>query len=277
MQRPDWAPPEIDVDRPSVARVYDFLLGGTHNFAVDREYASQMLAAMPQAPLMARANRAFLGRAVRHLGGAGVRQFLDVGAGIPAAGAVHEIAGPGARVVYVDVDPVAVLHGRAILAGNPNADVVGADARDLDGILDSPQVKHLLDLSEPLGVLMLGLLYFIADADDPYGLVGRLRDRTAPGSHLVVSHFVEEQPEVGERIAEQTHRLPQVAVLRTHAEVVRFFDGWRLLDPGVVRLDRWRPDPDDVASDVPLNFVAGVAVKDGAAAVPGSPPATPPS
>ena len=181
----------IDVERPSQARIYDYLLGGSLNFAADREAARQLIAMVPDVPLVAQANRAFLRRGVDFLARAGVRQFLDIGSGIPTRGNVHEIArqvAPDARVVYVDIDPVAVTHSRQILAGDDRTTAIQEDARHPEHILDHPDVHRLLDLTRPVAVLLVSVLHFIADSDDPAGILARLRKAVAPGSYLVLSH-----------------------------------------------------------------------------------------
>ena len=183
MERPAWAPAELDLDRPNAARMYDYYLGGSHNFAVDRELAGKVLEAWPDMPRAAQANRAFLRRAVRFLLDQGVRQFLDIGSGIPTVGNVHEVAqaaAPDARVVYVDTDPVAVAHSRAILAGDAQTAVVQADGRDPAGLLAHPGVTGLLDLRRPVGLLMVALLHFVLRRGRPARHPGRVRRRASP-------------------------------------------------------------------------------------------------
>jgi hypothetical protein len=249
VERPGWAGEDVDLSRPSAARIYDYLLGGSHNLAVDRAVAEQVLAAMPDARSGARANRAFLYRAVRCLVGAGLRQFLDLGSGIPTAGNVHEIAqraAPDARVVYVDADPVAVAHSRALLAGNAGAAVVQSDIRDPGRIMGSPQVTDLLDLAEPVGLLMVAILHVIPDGDDPAGLVAGLRDRVASGSYLVIGHgTADSRPDAAARLVEISRRTPTPMTPRPRAAVEAFFAGFDLLDPGLVWVPQWRPDPGD--------------------------------
>jgi SAM-dependent methyltransferase len=262
MERPDWAPADVDVERPSVARIYDYLLGGSHNFAADREMAHKMTAVKPDLPQQARANREFLHRAVRFLVGVGVRQFLDIGSGIPTLGNVHEIAqqaAPEARVAYVDIDPVAVAHSRSILAGNDRVTVIQEDLRRPDAILAHPDVRALLDLTRPLGVLLVAVLHAIPDADDPSGIVARLREVLVPGSYLVIGHFTDDsQPNVVgevERLARQT---TTPVTPRTRAQVERFFAGFDLVDPGLVWVPQWRPDsPGDVPDrpELATNYV----------------------
>jgi SAM-dependent methyltransferase len=240
---------DVDLNTPSPARIYDYLLGGSHNLAVDRAVAEQVLVAMPDARSGALANRSFLYRAVRFLVDAGVRQFLDLGSGIPTAGNVHEIAqraAPGARVVYVDSDPVAVAHSRALLTGNERAGVVESDIRDVDRIMASPEAARLLDPAEPVGLLMVAILHVIPDADDPAGLVAGLRDRVAPGSYLVVGHgTADSRPEDAARLEEVSKRTPTPLTLRPRAEVERFFDGFDMVEPGLIWAPLWRPDPGD--------------------------------
>ena len=267
VERPTWAPEGVRLDQPSTARIYDYLLGGSHNSAVDRHIARQVIEAMPDAVDAARANRAFLSRAVRFLADAGVRQFLDLGSGIPTAGNVHEIAqsaAPDARVVYVDVDPVAVAHGRVLLAGNDRAAVVQADLREPERILDSRQAGRLLDLDAPVGLLMVAILHVIPDADDPARLVARFRDAVAVGSYLAISHLTaDSRPKETARVQEISRRTPTRLTMRSHEQISRFFAGFELLDPGLVWVPEWRPDPGDEPDIHPerLSNYGGVARK----------------
>jgi hypothetical protein len=253
----------IDLDRPSAARVYDFYLGGFHNFAADREMGRQAIQMWPDLPEIMRANRGFLRRAVEFLVGAGVRQFLDLGSGIPTVGNVHEVAqrlAPDTRVVYVDNDPVAVEHSQAILAGDERTAVVLADMRDPDGVLAEPAVQALLDLGRPTAVLMVAVLHFVPDEDDPPGLVARFRDAVPAGSYLALSHAT--AGEHADRAAE--HRgLYRRTAMRTPNQVVRLFDGWELVEPGVVYLPQWRPEPGTPAIERPerMTGLAGVGRK----------------
>ncbi|KAB1943063.1 hypothetical protein F8271_10515 [Micromonospora sp. ALFpr18c] len=264
MQRPDWAPDTIDIERPSVARMYDYYLGGSHNFAADRAAAQAMVAAVPEAPLMAQANRAFLRRAVHHLTEAGIRQFLDIGSGIPTVGNVHEIAqriDPESRVVYVDVDPVAVAHSREILAGNDRAVVVQEDLRHPEAILNHPEVRKLLDLSQPVAVMIVAVLHFVSDDDRPAELLATLRDALAPGSYLVLSQASDDGRSADERAeAERVYRRTDSPLwIRSRAELTALFDGFELLDPGVVWVPQWRPDTPDSAEDAERAvFMGGV-------------------
>jgi SAM-dependent methyltransferase len=266
-ERPDWAPEDVDLERPSVARIYNYVLGGTHNFPVDRELADKMIAVKPDLALQARANRTFLHRAVRFLVGAGVRQFLDIGSGIPTLGSVHEIAqqaAPEARVAYVDIDPVAVAHSRAILAGNDRTTVIQEDLRRPDAILAHPDVRALLDLTQPLGVLLVAVLHAIPDADDPFGIVARLRAAMAPGSYLVIGHFTDDaQPDEVSQVQKLARQTTTPVTPRPRVQVGRFFAGFDLVDPGLVWVPQWRPDsPDDVTDrpELSTNY-AGVGRK----------------
>ena len=242
-----WAVPTgFDASVPNFARVYDYLLGGKDNFAVDKAIAEQALAVAPELRVMARENRAFLRRAVRFLAGeAGIRQFLDIGTGLPTQGNVHEVArevAPDARVVYADADPVVLVHGRALLADADKATIIQADLRRPQDLLDDPELRARIDLAEPVAVLLVAVLHAITDAEDPVGIVRRLRDAMAPGSYLVVSHSsAEGLAEVSARVGAVLGRAAPW-VPRTRAEVLRFFGGFELVEPGLVSAPEWRPD-----------------------------------
>jgi len=268
MDPDEWAR-GVDPNVPTAARMYDYYLGGSHNFAADRTAAEQVLAQVPVVRQLARANRDFLGRAVRYLAEAGVHQYLDIGSGIPTVGNVHEIAQravPDARVIYVDLDPIAVTHSRQILAGNDRATAVIGDLRRPTELLQEPEVSALLDFAEPVAVLLVSVLHFVDDDADPFGAVARLRDAVSSGSYLVISHaaieaFAEDQIEAMVNVYQRT-TTPDRGV-RTRAQIERFFTGWELVDPGLVWLPEWRPDD---PSDVPARpqesaLVAGVARK----------------
>ncbi|WP_285742171.1 SAM-dependent methyltransferase [Lentzea sp. NBRC 105346] len=264
-ERPAWAGPEIDVDRPSAARVYDVHLGGSHNFQVDRDAAAQITAAMPELPDILRANRSFLRRAVRYLVGQGVTQFLDLGSGIPTVGNVHEIAwqiDPDCRIVYVDIDPIAVAHSNAILQGAFNANAVLGDLRDPDRIL--ADVKDLLDFSRPIAVLMVAVLHFIPDSDDPKGVIRRYLDAVPEGSYLAISHASLDgsAPERAEAATERFRNRVTDFSMRTRAEITALFDDVELVDPGVVYLTEWRPDEgDDIGDPKRMSQFAGLGRK----------------
>lgn len=260
----DWVPPDVDTRRANVARVYDYLLGGTHNFLADQDVGRAIVAVEPNARAIGQANRAFLGRAVRYLAGAGVRQFLDIGSGIPTQGNVHEVAqdaAPGARVVYADIDPVAVAHSKAILAGNPGAAVIDGDLREPAAVLARAVDTGLIDLSEPVGLLLVAVLHFIPDEDDPWGIVAALRDSLAPGSYLVLCHGTEEGAPCVAQAAEKVYRRAASAGLRMRSrpEIARFFDGFDLVDPGLVAIPYWRPDSSAGNPADPGKFWGGLA------------------
>lgn len=233
---------------PNVARMYDYLLGGKDNFEADREAVREVIRHAPDTPFMARENRAFLRRAVRFLAAAGIRQFVDIGSGLPTRGNVHEIAhqvAPDARVVYVDAEPIVLTHGRALLAGKPEVAVVRGDARCADAILKNPEVSELIDLDQPIAVLMLAVLHFINDVDDPPGIVARLRATMAPGSYLAVSHVTADF-DADRRVRDAAAAYEKASyqiTLRGRAEVTRLFDGFDLVEPGLTTLSLWRPDP----------------------------------
>jgi hypothetical protein len=248
VDRPSWAPTEVDLTVPSVARVYDYYLGGSHNFESDRVFGDRAMAAMPGLRQMIRDNRDFLRRVVRHLCADGVDQFLDLGSGIPTVGNVHEVAQearPGARVVYVDHDPVAVAHGRSLLAGEDAAAAVLGDVRDPAAVLRSALATGLLDPDRPLGVLMIALLHFVFDDDRPNEIIAGYLDAFAPGSHLAITHGRADGPQDIKDAAKVYDRSRSPARLRTAAEVRGLFDGLTLVDPGVVVIPKWRPDPVD--------------------------------
>ena len=266
--KPDWVPPGVDTRRANAARVYDYLLGGSHNFLADQDAARAFTSLDPNARTFARANRAFLGRAVRFLAGAGIRQFLDIGSGIPTQGNVHEVAqqaDPAARVMYADIDPVAIAHSKVILEGNAHAAVIEGDLREPEKILGQEAAGQLIRPGEPTGLLLVAVLHFIADADDPWNLVARLRDALAPGSHLVLSHVTATGgTSVGDAFQKVYNRSVSTPIrLRPRADILRFFDGFELVEPGLVYVPLWRPDsPADVPED-PSRFgnLVGVARK----------------
>jgi hypothetical protein len=256
---PDWVPSWVDTKRANGARVYDYWLGGSHNFLPDQDLGRAMAAVDPNVRGIARANRAFLGRAVRFLAASGIRQFLDIGSGIPTEGNVHEVAqraDPASRVVYADADPVAVAHSKAILAGNSAAAAIEADLREPARLLADEDVRRLIDPGRPAGLLLVAVLHFIGDADDPWRIVATLRDALAPGSYLVLSHATNEsQPEVV-RAAEKVYQssVPSPGRTRSRAEILRFFDGFDLLEPGLTYVPQWRPDSPADLPDDPSKF-----------------------
>ena len=240
--------PEIDTSRAHPARVYDYLLGGKDNFPADQAVAEQVLAAVPTAGAMARANRAFLQRAVRFLAADhGIRQFLDIGTGLPTQGNVHEIAqdvAPDARVVYVDNDPIVHVHANALLAGNSTT-VMLADLRQPEAILQARKVREVLDFDQPIAVLLVAILHFIRDDENPAGIVRQLRDAIAPGSALVISHATADLDEQAATAAARAYdQATSPLTLRSYPIVLGFLDGFALVRPGLVPLSEWRPDPD---------------------------------
>ena len=238
-----------DAKPATAARIYDYMLGGTHNFPADREAARQVVQVWPLAPALARTNRAFLRRVVRMLTDAGIRQFLDLGSGIPTAGNVHELA-PGARVVYVDIDPVAVAESHEILDEPDRVTALRADLTQPETVLEHPDVRRLLRFDEPIAILSVAVLHFVADDALAYPALERYVGETAPGSYLAISHgSVPEEADIDElaRTAEDVYQARTATPLqgRSRAGVTRFFDGLELIEPGLVWLPQWRPAPDD--------------------------------
>jgi hypothetical protein len=266
----DGLPPGADPDKASVARMYDAMLGGEHNFAIDREAVAAVTAIDPQVRTLARANRAFLGRAVRFLVDAGVRQFIDLGSGIPTQGNVHEVAqaaAPGARVVYVDRDPVAVAHSASLLAHNPDADIVDADIRRPADVLSSSKLRKLIDFEQPVAVLMVAILHFVTPEDNPAGIVAAFRDALPDGSWLAMSHATnQDRPDTAAAVSQLLRsRSTSSVTARSHAEILGLFAGFDLAEPGLVHVPLWRPDPDDRIAEKPSEYwvYAGVGRKSG--------------
>jgi SAM-dependent methyltransferase len=265
--------PRLNDKVANSARMYDYFLGGCHNFAVDRKTADLLERVYPGARITAHANRGFLRRAVRHLASQGIDQFLDLGSGVPTAGNVHEIAQathPDARVVYIDIEPVAVKAAQRLLAGNPNASAFRADLRDTQAILKHPEVGSMLDLSRPVGVLMMSVLHFVPDSDDPAGVIRDYRDAIMPGSFLALSHSTDAPARADDVAQSDLDGILDVftssgspATLRPPTELEGFFDGFELLEPGVVPVFDWRPeDPDEfVGSRDRIPFSGGVGRK----------------
>ncbi len=265
---PDWVPPGVDTKRANVARVYDYWLGGTHNFLADQDLGRALVAVEPNMRAIARTNRAFLRRAVRFLSTAGIDQFLDIGSGIPTEGNVHEIAqeaDPSARVIYVEIDPVAIAHSKVILAGNQNAAVIEGDLRDPEKILAHDVVGRLIDPARPTGLILMVVQHFISDAEDPWRIMSTLRDALAPGSYLVLGHATYEGLAASGQATEKLYNR-NVAThiqLRSKAEILRMFTGFEVVEPGLVLAPCWRPDsPADVPADLShFGTMVGVARK----------------
>ncbi len=264
MDRPSWASGEADLEQPSVARVDDYYLGGSHNFAVDRRLARRAIELWPELPLIMQANRAFLRRSVRYLVRQGITQFLDIGSGIPTEGNVHEVAqaaSPEVRVVYVDIDPVAVAHSRAILNGDQRADIVHADLRDAAAILGDPRAKRLIDPTQPIGVLMVAILHFFPGEKDPASIIAQYRKRMAPGSYLVVSHASHEgRPDLVGPLTELYRHSTAPLTMRSRQEIEALLGGFDLVPPGLVFLPLWRPDSPADVDDHPERFSSYAAV-----------------
>ena len=257
---------DFDPDVPNVARIYDWLLGGKDNFAADRQAASRLLEAVPGAAVAARENRAFLGRAVRFLAEeAGVRQFLDIGTGLPSARAVHEIVRgvvPMPRVVYADDDPVVVSHARALLGDSLSTVVVTADLRQPWDLFARPTVRSLINLAEPVAILLVAVLHFVEDHENPWAIVNCYKDLMAPGSYLVISHVT------ADHLSEDAARKARAAydgasapgVARTRDQIAGFFAGLDMVAPGLVDVSEWRPDVIG-APPGPAVFHAGIGCK----------------
>lgn len=242
----DWAPRGIDTQTPSVARMYDYYLGGKHHYSVDREAARNVLAAFPQLSAVLKANRAFLARAVRFMADAGIRQFLDLGTGLPTQENVHQVAqaaNPAARVAYVDNDPVTLAHARALLATDGQTAVADADLRHPDQVLTHPEIEALLDFDEPIGVLMVAVLHFVTDDENPAEIIARYRDALASGSYIAVSHANSDAD--GGEVAAEIENLYRAAtssiLFRSRDQLSTFFAGFDLVEPGLAEIPDWRP------------------------------------
>ncbi len=259
-------PLPLDTDVAHIARVYNYWLGGKDNFAADRAAGEQAIRAFPEIGLSARSNRAFLARAVRFLAGeAEVRQFLDIGTGIPTANNTHEVAqsvAPAARIVYVDNDPVVLTHARALLTSDPAGatDYIDADLRDPRGIL--ARAERLLDFDRPVALMLIAVLHLLDDEDDPYRIVETLLDPLPPGSYLAMSHPAKDiNAEAMARMAETLNKtMAEKVTWRDKPAVAKFFNGLELVDPGMVQASKWRPSSESEAAS-PAALWAGVARK----------------
>lgn len=265
--------PDIDITKPNVARVYDYFIGGKDNFTVDREFAHEALKIAPKAPIAAQAGRHFLRRVVRYLvADEGITQLLDIGSGLPTQGNTSEVAhaiNPDAHVVYVDNDPMVYIHSKALLSDAQKVDIVNADIRNPMEILTDPTVLSLIDFGQPVGLLLLSVLHHITDAEDPSGIVARLRDAMPSGSFLAISSFRMPGPEVpelrkasleGERLLEEDLGSGR---WREDEEILSWFGDWEMQPPGLIALVDWRPDtPDPVEHDeIYHGFSGGLARK----------------
>ncbi len=261
-------PDEVSLDKPSTARIYDCLLGGYHNFEIDRAMAKKLYKVYPDVGLSAQVNRACLRRVVNFVIEQGVDQFLDIGSGLPTVGNVHDVAhkvNPATRGVYIDIDHIAIAHGKAILEDNPNITAIWGDAGDPEQILDHAEVKRLLDFDRPMAVLFMSVLHFVLDGEQAYRAVRTLRDAVAPGSYIAILYFTTEGGPPG--IVEQMQKLLADSLPTapyTRADIYKFFEGLELVEPGLVYPSLWRPEsPADLWVDQPnrcLGF-AGVGRK----------------
>jgi S-adenosyl methyltransferase len=260
-------PPGFDISVAHPARVYDYWLGGKDNFEPDRITAEEVIAARPTIIRDIRANRAFLGRVVRFLAGeAGVRQFLDIGTGIPSAGNTHEVAqavAPESRIVYVDNDPIVLAHARALLTSTPEGACayLDADLKDTGMILN--EASRTLDFTQPVAVLFIGVLHLVSDEEDPQGIMAKMVGATVPGSYLALTQPAKDvnAEEVAEGARRYNERVKVPQTRRTHAETLRFFDGMQVVPPGLVQCHRWRPDPGATGLEENVSAWGGIARK----------------
>ena len=260
-----WVPRSADIARPSIARVYDYLLGGKDHFAPDRAVGDKIKSALPEVHLGVRAQRMVLRRVIRYLvAEAGIRQLVDIGSGLPTAGNVHEVArdlAPDTRVVYVDNDPIVLAHARALLAGGVGVSVVDGDLLDAERLLDTPALRAAIDLRRPVGLLLCGIVHYISDDEDPGGIISRLVAALPPGSHVFLHHLVEAGTP-GEKAAEAAMRQGMGrGYFRSPERVAEFLAGLELVEPGLVRVPDWRPDgTEDSAAVHPVLRLAVAAV-----------------
>jgi SAM-dependent methyltransferase len=269
-------PPGFDPAKPSAARIYDYLLGGKDNYEVDRAAADKVLAVAPDQRRLARANRAFAIRAVRVLADAGIRQFIDLGTGFPSSPSVHEVAreaDPSASVVYVDYDPIVQAHNTALLGHDDQVASVQADIRQPEMILEGPDVSRLIDFDHPVGVLCVAVLHLVSDAEDPAGIIAQFRDRMRPGSYLVLSQFSSESDQQAiaalRAVAAGT---PVETYFRSQDQILRFFDGFELVEPGLTSVQEWRPDT--ISAPTRLKIAGAVGRKPRGDVQPGGTPLT---
>lgn len=256
MATPIWAPGVNGPDAPNTARVRDYWLGGTQHTEADEELAAHLVSAAPHLPYLVRTHRSFLRRLVTRLTALGVRQFLDLGSGLPTAGNVHLVA-PGARVAYVDIDPVVAQEGRKLVAANPDVSFLCADLRAPEQVLDSPEVRDTLDLSEPVAVLVLDVLHFVPDDAEPHKVLTTYMDALTPGSYLGLSHTCRDPfmlAAVGMFGSMYGDQALPAFTFRYPEQVVSFFDGMEIVAPGVLPIPLWEPDPDSDEDRNPENF-----------------------
>ena len=251
MSNEDHPPRGIDLERPNAARVYDYIIGGKLNYAIDRMFGDKLMAMLPGAKAMALENRKWLRRAVRFGAEQGIRQFLDIGSGMPTEGHVHEVVqaiDPETRVVYVDNEPIAVAHSEIVLEDNEYAMMVQADAEYPDEIFEHPVTEELIDFTQPVMVIMAAFVHFIPDERDPAGLIAQYRDMLAPGSYLAISSGTrEDQPEEMAEAVEMYQKSGTSVIHRSRKELLALINGFEVVEPGVVFTPQWRPEhPNDV-------------------------------
>ena len=254
-----------EIDKPNAARIYDYMLGGSHNFDVDRKFAEDMMAATNSTPRSYRMNRSFLRRAVKFMVDDGVDQFLDLGSGIPTVGNVHEVAqsiNPDVRVVYVDNEQVAVSHSRRMLAGNPNAIIIDADLRDTRAVLGHPETQRMLDFSRPIGLLMVAIFHFIPDRDRPVEIVAGYRRALRGGGYLALSHFTGDDQAIvsATKGAQWYQQTANPLIMRTRTEFEALLTDVELVPPGVTWVQQWHPDNSEPELDIPSESAIYAAV-----------------
>jgi SAM-dependent methyltransferase len=259
----DRAPVGINAHIPNHARVYDYMLGGKDNYAADREAAARITEVAPDTPLLAVANRRFLVRAVRLIAEAGIRQFVDLGTGIPTSPNIHEVARgvhPDARVAYVDIDPVVVVHNQALLAVDAGVITVQGDVRKPQEILEDPDLRRHIDFTEPVGMLFVAVLHLVTDEEDPADVIAQFRDSLAPGSHVAIVQFTDDSDTEGIKTFNRIYEDSPIKVtFRPRSQITGFFDGFELLSPGVVDVEDWRPDMESPQTS--LKIAGGVGRK----------------
>jgi SAM-dependent methyltransferase len=268
MAENEQAPPDVDIRTPNMARMYDYALGGKDNFASDREAVQNLFRLAPENAYVPKANRQFLGKAVHFAAEQGIRQFLDLGAGLPSQGSTHEVARlvqPDAHVVYVDSDPVVLTHARALLAGDDaGLAVIAEDIRNTGAILEHPQTRRLIDFSQPAAVLFVAVLHGIPDADDPAGIVAEYARQLAPGSYVILSHLTREghPADIVAQKEEVWAKSATPMAYRSRDGILRLFGGLDLVEPGLTTVTRWREESPDPQLDAAGSWtLAGVARK----------------
>jgi hypothetical protein len=263
-QQTNWVPTSVDLEKPSAARAYDYVLGGNHNFAVDRQFVEKLLLVQPEVKRFALMNRSFMRRAVLYMIDQGIRQFLDLGSGIPTVGNVHEIAQTvdrTSRVVYVDNEHVAVAHSQLILENNSNAAMVHADIAKPGLVLNDQVTRELLDFSQPIGILAITIGHYILEEHDPNGVFAAYREAVPPGSYLAVTHLTDDFTEVNE-LTEAMKTSQNAVLARTRSEVLSLFGDFELVEPGLVTTSQWRPEREsDARTEAEDGLYAGVARK----------------